>query len=260
MVRKSGNQHADLFASVNRCYAFLFYVSCLKRAFNTCCFCRKALLPNTSRMAKKTGYYYYKPFVIPLLFIAIGFLGVIFKEVHASVDMGIRSWVYSIGVSHTYAADYLQHAPVVLVYIAGFCGIKGKHSLKDKTIILILSYIISTLMVHSLKNLLGILRPDGSTFNAFPSGHTTTAFMSAEFFLLEYREKMKQWSKIAYLSAIFTGLLRIYTNRHWLTDVVAGVGFGMLSTRLASLLFSLITNASRRPSRISNPKKLIGVG
>lgn len=147
MVRKSGNQYADLFASVNRCYAFLFYVSCLKRAFNTCRFCRKALLPNTSKMAKKTGYYY-KPFVIPLLFIAIGFLGVIFKEVHVSVDMGIRSWVYSIGVSHTYAADYLQHAPVVLVYIAGFCGIKGKHSLKDKTIILILSYIISALMVH----------------------------------------------------------------------------------------------------------------
>lgn len=259
MVRKSGNQHADLFASVNRCYAFLFYVFCLKGAFNTCCFCRQALLHNISRIAKKVGYYY-KLFVIPLLFIAIGFLGVIFKEVHVSVDMGIRSWVYSIGVSHTYAADYLQHAPVVLVYIAGFCGIKGKHSLKDKTIILILSYLISTLMVHSLKNLLGILRPDGSTFNAFPSGHTTTAFMSAEFFLLEYREKMKQWSKIAYLSAISTGLLRIYTNRHWLTDVVAGVGFGMLSTRLAYLLFSLITNASRRLGRISNRKKLIGVG
>lgn len=179
----------------------------------------------------------YKQFMVPLLFIGVGLLGVIFKDIHLYVDMNIRNWILSIGVSQTSVADYLPHVPVIAVYILGFCGIRGKHNLRDKTIILLLSYTISILIVQSLKSLFGIMRPDGSSFNAFPSGHTATAFMSAEFFRLEYKDKFKFISRLGYVTASITGLLRIYTNRHWLTDVIAGTGFGILSTRLSYLIF-----------------------
>ena len=37
----------------------------------------------------------------------------------------------------------------------------------------------------------------------------------------------------AYSVATSVGVLRMYHNRHWLTDVVAGAGIGILSTKTA---------------------------
>jgi hypothetical protein len=67
-----------------------------------------------------------------------------------------------------------------------------------------------------------IERPDGSSYN--PSlGHTANAFASAEFLWQEYKDVI--WYGISgYIIASGTGVLRIYNNRHWLTDVAAGAG------------------------------------
>lgn len=87
--------------------------------------------------------------------------------------------------------------------------------------------------IYSIKNLTKVERPDGSAKNSFPSGHTATAFMGAEFLWQEYKE-ISPWYGIAgYLVASGTGAFRIYNNRHWLTDVVAGAGIGMLSAKAA---------------------------
>ena len=37
-----------------------------------------------------------------------------------------------------------------------------------------------------------------------------------------------------------TGILRIYNDKHWLTDVAAGAGIGILSTKLAYWLHPFI--------------------
>jgi membrane-associated phospholipid phosphatase len=43
-----------------------------------------------------------------------------------------------------------------------------------------------------------------------------------------------------YAVAFTTGYLRMYNNKHWLSDVVAGAGVGILSTDLAYFLYPKI--------------------
>ena len=84
-------------------------------------------------------------------------------------------------------------------------------------------------LVHSIKAMGIELRPDHSTWNSFPSGHTATAFVGAE--LLRQRLGAEYWylSALGYVAATGTAYLRIYHNRHWLGDTLAGAGIGILS-------------------------------
>jgi len=41
-----------------------------------------------------------------------------------------------------------------------------------------------------------------------------------------------------YAVAAATGILRLYNNKHWFSDVVAGALIGILSARLAYRMFS----------------------
>ena len=91
-----------------------------------------------------------------------------------------------------------------------------------------------------MKNILKEMRPDGSDSKSFPSGHTATAFMGAELLRMEY-EDSNPWIGVAgYVSATLTGFLRVYNNRHYLTDVLAGAGIGILSARIAYWLYPAI--------------------
>lgn len=77
--------------------------------------------------------------------------------------------------------------------------------------------------------------------NSFPSGHTATAFMGAEFLRKEYWD-VSPWIGVAgYAVAAGTGFFRMYNNRHWLTDVLTGAGIGILSTQAAYWLYPTIT-------------------
>lgn len=90
--------------------------------------------------------------------------------------------------------------------------------------------------VLSLKNLTNVRRPDGSSTNSFPSGHTATAFMGAEFFYQEYKHKSPIYGITGYFIATSTGLFRVYNDRHWITDIAAGAGIGIISTKIAYLI------------------------
>jgi membrane-associated phospholipid phosphatase len=80
-------------------------------------------------------------------------------------------------------------------------------------------------------------RPDGSSNNSFPSGHTANAFMGAEFLYQEYKDVSPWYGIAGYVVATGTGLFRMYNNRHWFSDVVAGAGFGILSTKVAYWIY-----------------------
>jgi membrane-associated phospholipid phosphatase len=60
-------------------------------------------------------------------------------------------------------------------------GVHGKHGFKDRTVILGTAYLIMGGTVNVLKNVSNEPRPDGTSSNSFPSGHTATAFMGATF-------------------------------------------------------------------------------
>ena len=137
--------------------------------------------------------------------------------------------------------DFSQYVPMAETYGLNLCGVKGKHGYGDLTIILGTAYALVGVTVNVTKNLTKVERPDGSARNSFPSGHTATAFMGAELLRREYWN-VSPWIGIAgYAVAAGTGFFRIYNNRHWLTDVLAGAGVGILSVQAAYWLYPAIS-------------------
>ncbi len=136
--------------------------------------------------------------------------------------------------------DYMQYVPMVAVYGLNLCGLKGEHHFWERTAILALAYATMGITVNGIKAAVGEQRPDSPARNSFPSGHTATAFMGAEFLWQEYGRAQPLIGYTGYAVATATGLLRIYNNRHWVNDVVAGAAIGMLSTKFAYWLFPRI--------------------
>lgn len=136
--------------------------------------------------------------------------------------------------------NYLQFAPAAAVYGLNALGIKGKHNFRDRSMIYLMSNIILTGTVYSLKKVTAVQRPDGSAYTSFPSGHTAEAFASAEFMRMEYKDVSPWYGIAGYAMAATTGYLRMYNNKHWFSDVVAGAGVGIASTKLAYWLYPKI--------------------
>ncbi|MEO7769337.1 MAG: phosphatase PAP2 family protein [Ferruginibacter sp.] len=136
--------------------------------------------------------------------------------------------------------NYLQYSPAVAVYGLNALGIKGKNNFRDRSMIYLLSNVMLTSSVFGLKKLTHELRPDGSDYYSFPSGHTAEAFASAEFLRQEYKDVSPWYGIAGYVAAGATGALRMYNNKHWASDVLAGAGFGILSTKMAYWIYPTI--------------------
>lgn len=136
--------------------------------------------------------------------------------------------------------DISQYAPFVSVFALNAAGIRAKNSIKDQSIILATSYIIMGSTVNIIKLTGNEMRPDGTSNNSFPSGHTATAFMGAELLYQEYKEVSIWYGVSGYAVAAGTGFFRMYNNRHWLTDISAGAGIGILSTKIAYWIHPII--------------------
>lgn len=141
------------------------------------------------------------------------------------------------GRHKTKADNYLQYAPMIAAYGLDLVGLKAEHSLKDRTIILAMSAATMGIVVNAMKYSVKERRPDSDARNSFPSGHTATAFMAAEFLRREYKSTSPWIGYAGYLVAASTGYLRIYNDRHYVNDVVAGACIGILSTKLAYWLY-----------------------
>jgi len=53
----------------------------------------------------------------------------------------------------------------------------------------------------------------------------------------EYKDVSPWYGVGGYILAASTGFMRMYNNKHWLSDVVAGAGTGILSTDLTYYLY-----------------------
>lgn len=133
--------------------------------------------------------------------------------------------------------DLGQFLPLAVTYGLNLCGVRGRSNYRDLTMIVATSTLIMLGGVHVVKTLTGVLRPDGSGFNSFPSGHTAMAFLGAEILYQEYKHLSPWYGIGGYLAASAVGAMRIYNNRHWLSDVVAGAGVGIVSAKLAYLIY-----------------------
>lgn len=138
------------------------------------------------------------------------------------------------------ADDYMQYSQMTAVYGLNLVGVDGRHGLRDRTIILGMSYAIMGITVNVMKRSFKERRPDSNARNSFPSGHTATAFMGAEFLRREYQDVSPWIGYVGYAAAAATGYLRMYNDRHYINDVLAGACIGILSTKLSYWLYPKI--------------------
>lgn len=181
-----------------------------------------------------------KSLIIPAALITYGFVAQGSEELK-EFDISIKNEIREDRpYFQTKIDNYLQYAPAMAVYGLNAIGIKGRNNFRDRTMIYLLSNAIMGITVQSLKAITKVQRPDGFGTNAFPSGHTATAFVAAEFLRMEYKDVSPWYGIVGYLAATTTGILRMYNNKHWFRDILPGAGFGILSTKVAYWVYPAI--------------------
>lgn len=179
-------------------------------------------------------------FILPSAMMSYGFF-VLLNDDLKELDSQTKDEIREHNPLFNSAIDnYTQFVPGAVVFVLNGLGIKGKHNWKDAALIYGGSIAISTAIVVPLKNITKVERPDVSALNSFPSGHTAIAFASAEFLRREYWNTSPWIGVAGYAMATSTGLLRMYNNRHWFSDVVAGAGVGIASTTLSYLIYDKV--------------------
>jgi membrane-associated phospholipid phosphatase len=136
---------------------------------------------------------------------------------------------------HTSADDYLQFVPMAAMFSFKLAGVQSRSDLLNQMILTAKSEMVLAAIVYSMKHFIRVMRPDGSTDNSMPSGHTAQAFVSATLLDMEYRDTSPWISVGGYLCAAATGYLRVANNRHWASDVLIGAGIGIASVKLVYL-------------------------
>ncbi|MGB0881811.1 MAG: phosphatase PAP2 family protein [Vicingaceae bacterium] len=129
---------------------------------------------------------------------------------------------------HNGADDYIQYVPYAQIYLGDIVGMNAKNHWFDQTKNIFIGGLATLVVTHSLKRGVGKERPDGSSNHSFSSGHTATAFLGATINYHEYKDASMLYASSGYLFSSSTAGLRVVNNRHWVSDVVAGAGIGIL--------------------------------
>lgn len=141
---------------------------------------------------------------------------------------------------HLRIDDAMQYLPGAVMLGMKIGGVESRSSWGRMLTSDAFASALMALAVNSLKTTTRVTRPDGSSNNSFPSGHTATAFMTATMLSREYGDRLPAVSIAGYTVATATGLWRMANNRHWLSDVMVGAGIGIVSTELGYFLADLI--------------------
>lgn len=132
-----------------------------------------------------------------------------------------------------YVDDYLQFAPIVAAYGMDLLGVPSKNDFINRSVILLKGELAMAGITTLIKYTPQYNRPDHSNRHSFPSGHTAQAFVAATFLSEEYKDRLPWIPYISYGVASSVGILRMANNKHYLSDVLAGAGIGILTMKVA---------------------------
>lgn len=128
--------------------------------------------------------------------------------------------------------------PTAAVGVLKILGVKTRSSWMKAILIASATEAIRYLIVDNLKKLTSNHRPFPYTgHHSFPSGDASASFAAAEFMHHELKNTLPILSCAGYGAGIVTSVIRLMKSRHWLKDVVAGAAIGILSAKLARLIF-----------------------
>ena len=154
-----------------------------------------------------------------------------FRQNYKNPNTKIRLIKYDF---HSEIDNYTQFSGIALTAGLKMAGVEGRSSWPRLFASSLASYAVMAGFVNGIKYTASEMRPDGTTRNSWPSGHTATAFVGATILHKEYGLTRSPWYSIAgYTVATATGVMRVLNNRHWISDVLSGAGIGILSTELA---------------------------
>jgi hypothetical protein len=195
-------------------------------------------LPDTVKHLKSE----WPSYIPPVVFITYGALSFNVKAIR-NLDYSIDRDAQADHPGNLYPVEnYFQYAPIAMVYGLNFIGVRGKNTFIDRTILLGMSEGIFGLVTFGLKKSSDRVRPNGADRYSFPSGHSGSAFVAAEFMAREYADKSPWYSVAGYSFATATAILRVYNHKHWFSDIVAGAGFGILATKAAYYIYPHFRN------------------
>lgn len=167
--------------------------------------------------------------ILPGALIAVGALG-IGNGWFGDIKHDVRDEFQKMSHGHQIKADkYLQYLPAAGYLVMGSLGVKAKHDFKDRALVTATSVAAYGVLAGGMKLCIHERRPQGDETNSFPSGHTTLAFMGAELIRSEYPLGV---GISAYAVACGVGFMRLYNDKHWINDVIAGAGVGILCARI----------------------------
>ena len=162
-------------------------------------------------------------------------------RVNAKADQGGKRNTQLLTDFKTGIDDYTQFFGPAMVVGLKLGGYEGRSDWPRLLASAGMSYAIMAVLVNSIKYSAKEMRPDGSTANSWPSGHTATAFVGASLLHKEYGLTRSPWWSVAgYGVATATGVMRVLNNRHWISDVMSGAGIGIMSTELGYALCDLM--------------------
>ena len=135
-----------------------------------------------------------------------------FFRAGASIGDGTEQSAFALG---TYVAGRVWHRPRIAAAGAD----------------LVDAQIVNAVLTQGIKYATDRTRPNGGA-RAFPSGHTSATFATAEVLREHFGWK---WGAPAYAVGAYVSVSRMVDNKHWASDVVFGTAIGIVSGRAASL-------------------------
>ena len=174
----------------------------------------------------------------------------------APADVRLTHWIRGLGptTTLTHVADVFNFAgdPGTVVASAGIWAtgaLTHNRRVADAGLHIGESVVTSGIVTGVIKVLAGRARPyatsdtnardfqfmrgrKGGDFQSFPSGHSTAAFAFAAALTSEVTAPQRRWvGPVSYGVAGLVALARMYTDKHWASDVVFGAGIGIASAR-----------------------------
>lgn len=136
--------------------------------------------------------------------------------------------------------DHMPSIPIAVMYVLDLARVRHKNNWVSQTIIFGLANALNGFLTNQTKRISHIQRPDSTDYLSFPSAHTTSAFLAAEILHQEFKDASIWISIGGYTFAAAVAALRILNNKHWLSDVAAGAGIGILSAKITYFAFNWI--------------------
>ena len=170
-----------------------------------------------------------KALIAPGMLIGVGTIIHCFS--HDGMDLYVQQGAWKIhsqwgSIPYYYEFfRFLPAMPYVLDLGLGVVGVKAQNRFLDRTLEAGIALALGGGATLLMKQIIDSPRPDGTTNDSFPSAHACIAFAGAELTRLEYGWG---WGAAAYVMATGVAMLRMYHDRHWLSDVLFGAGLGIL--------------------------------